>query len=326
MARRRIVILGGGSGGIVTANRLGYALGRDHDVTLVDKRPQHHYMSSFLWMARGWREPRDVTRDLTRLERKHVRFVNDWIVHVDTDRRIVTTRGSELPYDYLVVSLGLETRPDEIPGDSQLVHHTWELEAAVRFRDALRQFQGGRIVIGVPTPPWRCPPGPYEAAWLIDDDLRQRGIRDASQIDFFLADSGPFGGSGQPAEFATEHFARRGIRIHPSFTIESVDGARRVVRSRDGRELPFDLLFVVPPHRPVRVLAESGLVQGGGVPVDPDTLHTPWENVWAIGDATDLPVSKAGVVAHQQGDVVAHNLGCEIAGHGTPTRLRLHTI
>jgi sulfide:quinone oxidoreductase len=108
--------------------------------------------------------------------------------------------------------------------------------------------------------------------------------------------------------------------------IETVDGAEKVVRSQDGRQLAFDLLFIVPPHQPSQVLMDSGLCDMSGIEVDVDTLATKWENVYAIGDAANMPASKAGVVAHQEADVVAHNITHELTGHGKPTRLRLHTL
>ncbi|MFW6074852.1 MAG: NAD(P)/FAD-dependent oxidoreductase [Chloroflexota bacterium] len=326
MSARNIVILGGGSGGAVAANQLGEAVGKDHNITVIDQRPQHHYQSSYLWMARGWREPQDISRDLTALERRHVRFLNDRVEHIDTNNRVVTTTTRDVPYDYLIVSLGLQSHPELIPGDNRLVHHSWEMDAALRLRTALKVFNSGRLVVGISSPPYRCPPGPYEATWLIEDGLVEREVRDNVSIDFFTSEPGPLGGSGQPSEFMREHLERRGVTLHTDFTIETVDGESKSVRSTDGRELPFDLLFIVPPHRPSQVLIDSGLTDGNGIEVDVDTLATRWENVYAIGDAANMPASKAGVVAHQEADVVAHNIAHELTGHGHPARLRLHTM
>ena len=326
MARKNVVILGGGSGGAVAANHLGESIGKDHNVILIDKKPQHYYQSSYLWMVRGWREPQDISRDLTTIERRNVRFINDTITNIDTDKRTVATGHGEVAYDYLISSLGFQTHPEMIPGDHHLAHHTWEMDAAIRFRDALKNFTAGRLVIGISSPPYRCPPGPYEAAWLIEDGLVERGIRNNVTIDFFTSEPGPLGGSGQPSEFMREHLDRRGINLHNDFVIDRVDGDASTLRATDGRELPFDLLFIVPPHRPSQVLIDSGLATEAGVDVDVDTLATKWENVYAIGDSANMPASKAGVVAHQEADVVAHNIAHELTGHGQPTRLRLHTL
>ncbi len=143
-------------------------------------------------------------------------------------------------------------------------------------REQLRRFDGGRLVVGVAAPPYRCPPGPYEASWLFEDYLRQKGVRDNTQIDFFTPEPGPVGGSGKPADFIRTHLAQRGITLHSDFAIETVDGTAQEVRSRDGRSLPFDLLMIVPPHRPSQVLYDSGMVATpAGIDVDYDTLQTP---------------------------------------------------
>lgn len=327
MAKANVVVLGGGSGGIVAASQLGSQLGRDHTVTMIDRRPQHVFQSSFLWMATGKREPSDITRPLTAVGKRHVRFVQDSVLFIDTDKKRVTTSSGELPYDYLVVSLGFETHPDEIPGDHAIAQHTWELDAALRMREQLRRFNGGRLVVGVAAPPYRCPPGPYEASWLFEDYLRQRGVRDNTQIDFFTSEPGPVGGSGKPADFIRTHLARRGITLHSDFSIDTVDGARQEVRSLDGRSLPFDLLMIVPPHRPSQVLYDSGLVdKAAGIDVDYDTLQTRWDGVFAIGDNANMPASKAGVVAHTEAELVAHNIAHALTGKGHKERVRLHTI
>jgi sulfide:quinone oxidoreductase len=200
------------------------------------------------------------------------------------------------------------------------------MDAALRLRDALRRFEGGRIVVGIASTPYRCPPGPYELTWLIEDALRRRGLRERTQIDVFTP--GPVGGAGHPAEFITRRLARRGIALHANFAIGEVDGAAKRILAQDGRALAFDLGIVIPPHRPAGVLADSGMAAGpGGIAImDPDRLTTRWDGVYAIGDNADMPASKAGVVAHEEADVVAHNIAVEITGKGAPTRLRLHTI
>lgn len=328
MSRANIVVLGGGSGGVVAASHLGHTLGKDHNVTLIDQRPEHVFQSSYLWMTIGRREPSDISRDLTAVGKRHVRFLNDRVVAVDTEARKVITEHGETPYDRLVVSLGFQTYPEDIPGDYTAVHHAWEMDAALRLRDALAQFTGGRIVVGIASTPYRCPPGPYEMTWLIEDELRRRGLREQTEIDFFTPEPGPVGGSGHPSEFIREHLTLRGIRLHTDFAIEKVDGQRRSIRAKDGRALDFELGIIVPPHRPSPVLYESGLVTvPAGIEItNPDLLETRWDGVYAIGDNANMPASKAGVVAHEEADVVAHNIAYDLTRQGSPTRLRLHTI
>ena len=328
MARANIVVLGGGSGGVVAASHLGHRLGQDHAVTLIDQRPTHVFQSSYLWMTLGRREPRDISRDLTALGKRHVRFLNDRVTFIDTDRKKVITEHGETPYDQLVVSLGFQTHPEEIPGDRQLIHHAWEMDAALRLRDELSRFQGGHIVVGIASTPYRCPPGPYELTWLLEDELRRRGLRDRTTIDVFTPEPGPVGGSGHPSEFIREHLARRGATLHTGFAVANVDGSRKTIRAADGRSLDFDLGIIIPPHRPADVLYDSGMVtEAAGIPIsDYDHLTTRWDGVYAIGDNANMPASKAGVVAHEEADVVAHNIAVEIEGRGVPARLKLHTI
>jgi sulfide:quinone oxidoreductase len=328
MGKANIVVLGGGSGGVVAASHLGQSLGREHNVTLIDRRPAHVFQSSYLWMTIGKREPSDISRDLTAVGKRHVRFLNDHVTFIDTDKRKVVTTHGETPYDKLVVSLGFQTHPEEIPGDHHVLHHAWEMDAALRLRDALARFQGGRILVGIAGPPYRCPPGPYEMTWLIEDLLRRRGLRERTQIDFFTPEAGPVGGTGHPSDFIRDHLALRGVTLHTSFAIAEVSGGQREIRAADGRTLPFDLGIVVPPHRPSQVLYDSGLVESAaGIAItNPDLLETRWEGVYAIGDNADMPASKAGVVAHEEADVVAHNISVDVTGRGQPTRLRLHTI
>jgi sulfide:quinone oxidoreductase len=200
------------------------------------------------------------------------------------------------------------------------------MDAALRLRDALSQFRGGRIVVGVSGPPYRCPPGPYEATWLIEDGLVERGLRERTTIDFFTPEPGPLGESGHPAEMIRTLLTKRGIGLHADFAMERVDGDARAVRAKDGRALPFDLLIIVPPHRPAQVLVDSGLTEPAGITVDYDTLATKWDGVYAIGDNANMPASKAGVVAHEEAEVVAHNIAVAVTGQGERMRLRLHTI
>src|SRR5436190_10430090 len=163
--RKQIVVLGGGSGGIVAATKLARALGDRHDVILVDRRPVHVFMPGFLFLLVGQREPEDITRRLRRLERHGVKVVQDEIMGIDPARQEVALAGGTIPYDYLIVALGFETGPEMIPGYAEGAHHAWELEAAMKARGALENFNGGRVLVGVPLGPYRCPPAPYEAQW-----------------------------------------------------------------------------------------------------------------------------------------------------------------
>lgn len=325
--RKQIVILGGGSGGIVAATKLGRELGADHDVTLIDRRADHIFMPAFLFMMVGQRRPEDITRKLKKLERRNVKVVQAEIVGIDPVRREVTLGSGKVPYDYLIVSLGMQTVPKLIPGLDEGAHHAWEMEAALRLRSVLERFNGGRILVGVPLGPYRCPPAPYEAQWLLDSYFKERGIRERVSIEFFTRDPEPSGEAHDPVVWMDAQSKKRNIKQHYEFVVKSVDPEKKTVTGLYGYELSYDLFFMIPPHRPAQALLDSGLAETEtGIRVDYDMLSTKWENVYAIGDCADMPASKAGVVAHQEADVVAHNLAVEITGRGEPMPLRLHTI
>ena len=325
--RKRIVILGGGCGGVVAATNLGRKLGADHDVILVDRRPEHIFMPAFLFVMLGERQPRDISRSLSHLQKRKVKVIQSEVLGIDPTRQEVSLQNVKLNYDYLIVSLGLQTRPDLVPGFTESSLHPWEMDGAVRLRDALAAFRGGRIAIGVPLGPYRCPPAPYEAQWMIDGIFRRRGIRDRVEIEYFTRDPEPTGEASTPMVWMDAESKRRGIKQTYDFVASSIDPEQKQVRGLYNYKIPYDLLVMVPPHRPAQVLLDSGLADTeSGIRVDYDTLQTKWDNVYAIGDCADMPASKAGGVAHQEADVLAHNLAVQITGKGRPVNLWLHTI
>ena len=328
MARKqRYVVLGGGPGGLAAATKLGRRLGEDHEVVLVDRRAQHHFMPSYLFLMVGQRTPEDITGDLKRLERRNVQVVRSEIEGIDPDREEVALADRRLGYDHLVISLGMQTRTDLIPGLAEGSHHAWEMDAALRFRHELDTIERGRILIGISPGPYRCPPAPYEVQWMIDAHLKARGVRDDVAIEFFTPSAEPRGDHHDPAVWMDAYSRGLGIRQHYDFQLQEVDPEAKLAKSIYGYELSYDVLFVVPPHLPSQVLIDSRLAESpAGIKVDYDSMRTRWENVYAVGDCANLPASKAGGVAHQAADTVAHNLVVEATGRGVPGTLRLHTI
>jgi sulfide:quinone oxidoreductase len=325
--RKRIVILGGGCGGVVAATNLGRKLGTDHDVILIDRRPDHIFMPAFLFVMLGERQPRDISRSLSHLQKRNVKVIQSEILGIDPARQEVSLQDQKINYDFLIVSLGLQTRPDLVPGFAESSLHPWEMDSAVRLRDALAGFRGGRIAVGIPLGPYRCPPAPYEAQWMIDGVFRQRGIRDRVEIEFFTRDPEPTGEGSNPLVWMDAESKRRGIKQTYDFVPCSIDPEKKEVRGLYNYKIAYDLLVMVPPHRPAQVLIDSGLADTeSGIRVEYETLKTKWDNVYAIGDCADMPASKAGGVAHQEADVLAHNLAARITGKGRPVDLWLHTI
>ena len=325
--RKQIVVLGGGSGGVVAATNLGRKIGERHDVILVDKRPDHLFMPAFLFLMVGERQPREISRSLKQLEKRNINFIQAEVLGIDPDQQQVELQNQKIDYDYLIVSLGMQIRPDLVPGFAEASIHPWELDGAVRLRDALASFNGGRIVVGVPLGPYRCPPAPYETQWMLDSYFKKRGIRDRVQIEYFTRDPEPVGEHRNPAVWMDDESRRRNIKQHYEFVVRSIDPESKVVSGLYGYKISYDLLVMVPPHRPAQVLFDCGLAETeNGIRVDYETLRTKWDNVYAIGDCADMPASKAGGVAHQEADVLAHNLAVEITGKGRPVDLWLHTI
>ncbi len=325
--RKQIVVLGGGSGGVVAAANLGRKLGDTHDVILIDKRLDHLFMPAFLFVMVGERQPQDVTRSLKQLEKHNVKFVQAEVSGIDPNLQQVELHNQKIDYDYLIVSLGMQIRPDLVPGFAEASIHPWEIDGAVRLRDALASFNKGRIVVGVPMGPYRCPPAPYETQWMLDSYFKKRGIRDRVDIEYFTRDPEPAGEHRNPLVWMDDESRRRNIEQHYEFVVRSIDPQAKVVSGLYKYSIPYDLLIMIPPHRPAQVLFDCGLADTeNGIRVDYETLRTKWDNVFAIGDCADMPASKSGGVAHQEADILAHNLTVLITGKGRPVDVWLHTI
>ncbi len=318
----KVLILGGGSGGLVAANKLAKALrldrGSDHEVTLVDRSPYHYFMPSFPWVALGFKEPEEVRRPLKNLEKKGVHVVQGEVKELLLDDKRVRVDDRELPYDFLIVSLGAEVKPDLMPG-FEAAHHPWTIEAALKMREAVRRFRGGRIVIGVSGPYYRCPPAPYEVAGQIDFALQARGLRDRTEIVVAHVHSKPLSAMGPAiSHVVSEILEGKGVKFEGNFNPTAIDPERRVLKGDDGREVPFDLLIMVPPHKPSAVARCLEPLSPQGFPlVDPKTFRcVRHPEVFAIGDMVNpgIHLPTAGVVAHFQAEFVANQIMAELKG------------
>ncbi|HET7686076.1 MAG TPA: FAD/NAD(P)-binding oxidoreductase [Candidatus Limnocylindria bacterium] len=328
----RIVVLGGGVGGTLTANLLARRLRRriqagEVGVTLVDEGGQHVYQPGFMYIAMGGERAERLRRPERTLLDRRVRLVVARATRIDTGgRRVELEAGEPLPYDWLVVATGARILPEELPHLVDEAHHFYGADAAARLRAALDAFTGGRIVIGVAGMPYKCPPAPLEVSFLIEAELRQRGLRDRSELHF----CSPIGRAftiESVSEMATPILAEKGIELHTFFNVESIDPARRVVQSLEGEELPYDLLILVPPHRGAQVVIDSGLApRSGWIPTDPHTLEVKGaERIFALGDATDLPLSKAGSTAHFEAPVVVERIVAGVEGRSPDPQAGTYT-
>jgi sulfide:quinone oxidoreductase len=318
----RILILGGGVGGTLTANLLVKKLRARIDrgevqVQVVDATGQHVYQPGFMYIAMGGERAANLERPELSLLDKRVDLVIGEVERIDAEHRVVTlTDGLPLGYDHLVLATGSRIVPEAIEHFDTEAQHFYSAEAAARLRTALDRFEGGRIVIGIAGMPYKCPPAPLEVALLIESELRERGLRDRAIIDF----CSPIGRAftiESVSDMVTPILADKGIALHTFFNVEAIDPGRKVVQSLEGEELPYDLLILVPPHKGQQFLMDSGLAPapGGWLPTDRATLQVGGRpNVYALGDATDLPLSKAGSTAHFEAPVVTERIVAAIEG------------
>ena len=317
-----VVILGGGVGGTIVANLVAKkSSGRAH-VTVVDTTGIHVYQPGFLYVAVGKEQPSALQRAETSLLRDDVALVVDRALRVDTvARTVLLESGRTLPYDQLLLATGSRTVMDEVPGAKD-AHDFYTMDGAVRLFEALKGFEGGTIVIGVAGIPYKCPPAPVEFVFLLDDYLRARGIREKSQIKLLSPLNRAFT-IESTSELVQPILAERGIELTGFFNVETVDPVAKTVSSLEGESMDYDLLVLVPPHRGQKVIEDSALGdERGWVPVDKNTLkHTKFENIWAIGDTTNIPISKSGSVAHYEASVAADAIMASVKGVAPPKHI-----
>jgi sulfide:quinone oxidoreductase len=312
----RVVVLGGGVGGTLAANLLSKELGRDVEVTVVDPTGMHVYQPGFLYVALGQANGRWLSRDERLLLRDDVRLAIDGAKRIDPASATVELgRGGSIPYDYLVLATGARLVPEQVPGFVSAAHDFYSLEGAQRLREELRTFRGGRVLIGIAGIPYKCPPAPVEFTLMLEEYLRKRGIRDRSEVTLLSPLNRAFT-IESASKLVQPIMERRGIELATFFNVETVEPSAGAVTSLEGEKAEYDLLILVPPHRGQTVIEESGLgTNGGWIPTDPATLqHREHERIFAIGDATDLPISKSGSTAHFEAPVVASRIASLIRG------------
>ena len=311
-----IVIVGGGVGGVVAAKRLRRSLGGGHHVTVVDRAREHLFQPSLLWVADGTRRPERLSRPLSRLNRRGVSFRVGAVQGLDLSARRVRLDDGDVPYDYLLLAPGAELRPDLLPGLAAGGCNLYTLDGAAGLNADLSRFPGGRLVVLVAAMPFKCPAAPYEAAMLLEARLRAQGIRGRSEVAVYTPEPQPMPVAGPALGAAVRGMlTSRGIDYFPGHKAVAVEQQSRTIRFETGDVARYDLLAYVPPHAAPAFVVEAGLAPAGGwVKVDPKTLATPFERVWAVGDVTGIPLAngkslpKAGVFAEAQAEVVARNI------------------
>jgi sulfide:quinone oxidoreductase len=319
---RRLLVLGGGTAGTMIVNKLRRKLPRDEwKITVVDRDDDHLYQPGYLFMPFGTYTPDQVVRKRHAFIPDGVDLVLGEIDRVDAERNTVALAdGRELGYDYLVVASGTTPRPDQTPGMlgdewRKSVFDFYSFEGSKALATAMRSFDHGRLVIHITEMPIKCPVAPLEFAFLTDAWLRERGIRDQVELVYATPLSGAF---TQP--IAAQHLGAmledRKILVESDFMVERVDNEKKALVSYDEREIPFDLLVTIPLNMGADFVARSGLGDElNYVPVDKHTLQsTSHANLFAVGDASNIPASKAGSVAHFSVEIFVDNFLELIAG------------
>ena len=312
----RVVVLGGGVGGTLAANLLSKELGRDAHVTVVDPTGMHVYQPGFLYVALGQANGRWLARDERTLLRRDVELAVETAERIDSTEGVVQlARGGSLPFDYLVIATGARLVYDTVPGLREGSYEFYSLEGAQRLREALRGFRGGHILVGIAGIPYKCPPAPVEFVFMAEEYLRKRGLRDRSEITLLSPLNRAF--TIEPASKLIQPIMEeRGIGLSTFFNVEAVDASAGVVESLEGEKADYDLLVLVPPHRGQTLVDASGLGDASGwLPTNRRTLQVgDHERIFALGDATDLPISKSGSTAHFEAPVVASRIASLVRG------------
>jgi sulfide:quinone oxidoreductase len=328
MTNKTVLVLGGGVGGIITANTLRKLVGKEHRIVLIEQNLDHTFAPSFLWLMTGLRKPEKISRNLNRLKRKGIEVVEGEITRIDPVKKKVTVGKHHFSGDYIIVSLGAQLIPDAIPGLEKMGYNFYSLEGAINLRDALKEFQGGNLVVLITSVPYKCPAAPYEAAMLLEYSCRKRKIRDKVNLALYAAEPGPMGVAGKELSASVRKLVEdKGIRYYPDHQLLSVDQKEKILRFSNGSTTYFDLLAYVPTHTAPQVVKDAKLTgESDWVEVNRNTLETKFPEVYALGDITGIPLAlgkplpKAGVFAHYQAEVVAHNIAVDITGKGQKTQ------
>ncbi len=319
---KRIVILGAGTGGTIMANKLRKALERDEwEITIVDKEPNHYYQPGFLFIPFGIYGKNDVVKSKAGFIPAGVKFIINEIDRVEPDSsKVYLTNGQTLSYDFLIVASGTHIKPSETPGLQgrewrKSIFDFYTHDGAIALHNFLKTWEGGNMVINIAELPFKCPVAPLEFAFLADEFFVKKGIRDKVNIIYSTPLSGAFT-KPKATKMLGELLKEKNIQIVPDFYLERVDDENKNLVSYDGRELPFDLLTIVPVNMGADFIARSGMGDDlNYVATNKHTLRSDnWENIFVLGDASNIPTSKAGSVVHFASEILFENMMSAIEG------------
>ena len=320
--KKRLLVLGAGTAGTMIVNKLRHRLDvGTWDITVVDRDDIHPYQPGYLFLPFGTYSPQQITRSRHKFLPDHVDFVIGEVHLIDAAASTVTlTDGRALAYDYLVIASGTSPRPDQTPGMlgtewRRSIFDFFTLEGSLALAEALKHFDHGRLVVHIADMPIKCPVAPLEFTFLADAWLRKHGLRDRVELIYVTPLPGAFTKPVASERLGSMLDDRR-IVVEPDFLVERIDPETKTLISYDEREIPFDLLVTIPINMGADFVARSGLGDElNYVAVDKHTLLSKaWPNIFAVGDASDIPTSKAGSVAHFSVDIFVDNFLEHIAG------------
>ena len=313
-----VLVLGAGFGGLELSSRLSAELGDKVDVTLIDRADAFVFGFSKLDVMFGKRTPAAVRLRYEDYATPHVRFVRETITSIDPANRSVATDRGTYEADILVVALGAEYDVAATPGLAEVGNEFYSVAGAEIVRDILPGFTSGTAIVGICGTPFKCPPAPSETALLLDEYLRERGLRDVVRIQVVMPFGRPVPPSPEASHAILARFAERGIEFIPDRKVVALEPDTHEALLSDGSFLPFDLFLGVPVHRVPDVVSASGMTQNGWIPVDPGSGATRFPGVYALGDVTSVGTPKAGVFAERAACALADQLIARTRGEAEP--------
>jgi sulfide:quinone oxidoreductase len=313
---KRIVILGAGTAGTIMANHLNKKLNKDEwEITIIDEREQHYYQPGYLFLPFDIYEPEDIIKPIQEFIPKRVQLITEKIERIEAEENTVRlSKGNFLQYEILIIATGARIAPEEIQGMSgeqwhKSVFDFYTFEGALALRNKLREWQGGKLVVHITEMPIKCPVAPLEFSFLADSYFKHKNMRDKVEITYVTPLDGAF--TKPKATSALNHLLEeKHINIESDFAIAEVDNENKKIIDYGGREIPFDLLVTVPTNKGDDLMERSGLGDDlNYVPTNKGSLQsTAHKNIFVIGDATNIPASKAGSVAHFEAEVLIDNI------------------
>lgn len=319
---KRLLILGAGTAGTMMANHLNHELDREEwEIDIIDERQEHHYQPGYLFLPFDIYEPEDIIKPIKDFIPKGVSLINDAIDRIVPEENLVKmVNGDQLHYDVLIIATGAKIAPEEITGMKgegwqKDVFDFYTFEGSLALRNKLRTWEGGKLVVHITEMPIKCPVAPLEFAFLSDSYFINKKMRDKVEITYVTPLGGAF--TKPKATDRLQHLLdEKNIHIVSDFAIESVDNEAKVIRDYGGKEVPFDLLVTVPTNKGDAVMERSGLGDDlNFVPTNKATLQSKnWQNIFVIGDASNIPASKAGSVAHFEAEILTENIQRYIKG------------